>query len=98
MTYLNCLKESNETVAKEFLQNLQEEHSTIRGKRIEVTDDIIAKVTGLPAIGPVWTIKKERLQKIVEIFQDEGQSLTVREKGVLPATLGEPWAKLAKIV
>ena len=68
LTYLNRLKEANETVVKEFLQNLQEEHSIIRGKRIEVTDDIIEKVTGLPAIGPIWTIKKERLQKIVEIF------------------------------
>lgn len=98
LTYLKRLKESNETVAKEFLQNLREEHSTIRGKRIKVTDDIIEKLTGLPAIGPVWPTKKERLQKIVEIFQDEGQSLTVQGKGVLPATLGEPWAELAKIV
>lgn len=61
LTYLNHLKESNETVAKEFLQNLQEEYSTVRGKRIAVTNDIIAKVIGLPATGPVWTIKKERL-------------------------------------
>ena len=34
----------------------------------------------------------------MEIFQDEGQSLTVKGKGVLPATLGEPWTELAKIV
>jgi len=77
-------------VALEFLQNLQEDHSIVRGKRIAVTDDIIAEVSGLPGVGPVWTLKKERLQKIMEIFQDEGQSLTVKGKGVLPATLGEP--------
>lgn len=34
----------------------------------------------------------------MEIFQDEGQSLTIKGKGVLPATLGEPWMELAKIV
>ena len=34
----------------------------------------------------------------MEIFQDEGQSLTVNGKGVLAATLGEPWTELAKIV
>ena len=98
LTYLNRLRESNKTVAIEFLQNLQEDHSTMRGKCIAVTDDIIAEVTGLPAIGPVWTLKKERLQKIIEIFQDEGQSLTIRRKGVLPAALGEPWAELAKTI
>ena len=34
----------------------------------------------------------------MEIFQDEGQKLTIRGKGVLPATLGEPWVELAKII
>jgi len=90
LNYLSHLQESNETVAMEFLQNLQDDHSTVRGKRIAVTDDIIAEVSGLPATRPVWTLKKERLQKIMEIFQDEGQSLTIKGKGILPATLGEP--------
>ena len=90
LNYFSRLQESNETVALAFLQNLQEDHSIVRGKRIAVTDDIIAEVSGLPTVGPVWTLKKERLQKIMEIFQDEGQRLTVKGKGVLPATLGEP--------
>jgi len=34
----------------------------------------------------------------MEIFQDEGQNLTVKGKGVLPATLGESWTKLEKVV
>ena len=98
LNYLSRLQESNETVAMEFFQNLQDDHSTVRGKRIAVTDDIIAEVSGLPATGPVWTLKKERLQKIMEIFQDEGQSLTIKGKGILPATLGEPWTELARTV
>ena len=85
-------------MAIELLQNLQEDYSTVRGRHITVTDDIIAEVSGLLATGPVWTLKKERLQKIIEIFRDEGQSLAIRGKGVLPATLGEPWTELAKIV
>lgn len=40
LTYLNRLQESNEAVAIEFLQNLQEDHSTVRGKHIVVTDDV----------------------------------------------------------
>ena len=98
LNYFSHLQESNETVALEFLQNLQEDYSIVRERRIAVTDDVIAEVSGLPATGPIWTLRKERLQKIMEIFQDEGQSLTVKGKGVLPATLGEPWTELAKIV
>jgi len=98
LTYLNHLQDSNETVAMELLQNLQEDYSIVMGRQIAVTDDIIAEVSGLPATRPVWTQKKERLQKIMEIFQDEGQSLTIKGKGVLPATLGEPWAELARTV
>ena len=70
----------------------------VGGKQIAVTKEIILEVTGLPDLGPIWTIKKERLQKIVELYQDEGQELTVKGKGVLPATLGEPWSELAKVV
>ena len=98
LTYLNRLQESNETVAMEFLQNLQEDYSIVRGRRIAVTDDIIVEISGLPATGPEWMLKKERLQKIMKIVQDEGQSLTIKGKGVLPATLGEPWAELARTV
>ena len=98
LTYFGRLRKSNEIVAMEFLQNLQEEHSVVGGKQIAVTKEIIAEVTRLPDLGPIWTTKKERLQKIVELFQDEGQELTVKGKGVLPATLGEPWSELAKVV
>ena len=98
LNYFNRLQESNEAVALEFLQNLQENHSIVGGKRIEVTEDIIAETSGLPAVGPRWELKKERLQKAMEIFQSEGQSLTVKGKGVLSTTLGEPWTELAKIV
>ena len=82
----------------EFLQNLQENHSIVGGKRIEVMEDIIAETSGLPVVGPRWELKKERLQKVMEIFQNEGQSMTVKGKGVLPTTLGEAWTELAKIV
>ena len=77
---------------------MQEYHSIVRGRHIAVTNDIIAEVSGLPAAGPVWTLKKERLQKIIKTFQDEGQNLPIRGKGVLPAALGESWVELAKTI
>jgi len=48
ITYLNHLQRSNETVAIEFLQNLQEHHSMVRGRKIAITDDIIVEVSRMP--------------------------------------------------
>lgn len=70
----------------------------MRGKHVAVIDDIITEVSGLPATGPVWTLKKERLQNIIETFKEEGQSLIIRGKGVLLAALGELWVELAKTI
>ena len=98
IVYLNRLQQSNETVAIEFLQNLQERHSTIRGRHIVVTDDIIAEVSGLLTTRTVWTLKKERLRNVVKFFQDEGQNLTIRGKAVLLVALGEPSTELARII
>ena len=95
LTYLNRLQDSNEAVAIEFLQNLQEDYSIVGGRRIAVTDDIIEELSRLLATRPVWTIKKEIPRKVMKIFQDEGQILMIKEKGVLPAMLGEPWEELA---
>ena len=68
IVYLNCLQQSNETVAIEFLKNLQEHHSMVRGRQITVIDDIIVEVSGLAATGPVWTLKKVRLRDTMKIF------------------------------
>ena len=61
ITYLTRLQQPHETVAIEFLQNLQEGYSMVRGRQIAVTDSIIAKVSGLPAEGTIWTHKKLKL-------------------------------------
>jgi len=39
-----------------------------------------------------------RLRDAITIFEDEGQNLTVKGKGVLPATLGEPSVELVRII
>ena len=50
---LTRLQQPHETVAIEFLQNLQEDHSIVRGRQIIVTDAVIAEVSGLPVVGPI---------------------------------------------
>jgi len=66
IVYLNHLQQSNETVAIDFLQNVQEHHSMVRGRQIAVTYDIIVEVLGLLATRPMWTLKKERLQNSIK--------------------------------
>jgi len=60
-------------------------------------DIVIVEVFGLPAVGPIWTHKKLRLQDAMATFRDEGQNLIVKGKGVQPSSLGEPWKKLARV-
>ena len=91
ITYFMRMHQPNEAVATEFLLNLQEGSSTVRGRQIAVTDEIIAEVSGIPAQGTVWTQKKIRIREAMQIFQDEGQRLIVKGRGVHPASLGEPW-------
>ena len=62
LIYFGRLRKSNEIVAMEFLQNLQEEHSMVGGKQIAVTKEIIAEVTRLPDLGPIWMKKKEKVK------------------------------------
>ena len=68
IVYLNRLQESNKIAEINFFQNLQEYHSMVRGRQIAVTNEIIAEVSGLPAVGPIWTLKKVRLQDAITIF------------------------------
>ena len=63
-----------------------------------MSDEIIAEVSSIPAQGTIWTQKKIRIHEAIKIFQDDGQTLTVKGRGVHPASLGEPWIELARIV
>ena len=63
-----------------------------------MSDEIITEVSSIPAQGTTWTQKKIRIWEAMKIFQDEGQMLIVKGRGVHPASLGEPWTELARIV
>jgi len=42
----------------------------IRGRKITVTDVVIAEVFRLPAVEPIWTHKKLKLQDAIAAFWD----------------------------
>lgn len=52
------------------------------------TDTVIAEVSGLLVVGPIWTHKKLRLEDTITVFRDEGQDLIVKGKEVRPSSLG----------
>lgn len=82
ITYFTQLQQPHGTTRIEFLQNLQGDHSIVRGRQITMIDTIIVEVSRLPAVGPLWTHKKVRLQDAMATFQDEGQNLIVKGKEV----------------
>lgn len=49
--YLNKLQGFHEEMTLEFLQNLQNGSTTLRGRDIVVSKAVIAEVTGLPVEG-----------------------------------------------
>ena len=70
----------------------------VRGRKIIVSDVVIAEVFGLPAEGPMWTNKRRKFHDVIETFKDEEQELIIKGKGVRPSSLGEPWGELARVV
>ena len=49
ITYFMRMQQPHEAVATEFLLNLQKGSSMVRGRKIVVSDEIIAEVSGIPA-------------------------------------------------
>lgn len=61
ITYFTWFQKPNEAIAIKFLQNLQNGQSMIRGRKITVSDAVIAEVSGLPVEGPVWATERLKL-------------------------------------
>jgi len=95
IAYFTRFQPPNKEVTIEFLQNLQNGQSMVRGRKITVLDAVIAEVSGLPAEGPVWAGNRLKFHDAIEAFRDEGQELIKKGKGLRPSSLREPWGELA---
>ena len=91
IAYFMRFQPPNEEIAIEFLQNLQNGKSMVRGRQITVSDTEIVEAFGLPVEGPVWVDKGLKLCNAMEIFRGKGQELIKKGKGIQPSSLGEPW-------
>lgn len=65
----------------------------IRGRKIIVTDAVIAEVFRLLVEGPVWANKILKLQVSIEVFNNEGQDLIFKGKRSSTAI---PWRIMGK--
>lgn len=95
IAYFIRFQPPSEEISIEFLQNLHNGQSMVRGRQITVSDAMIAKVFGLSVEGLVWASKWLQLHDTIEAFKDEGQELIKKGKGIRPFSLGEPWGELA---
>lgn len=91
IAYFMRFQPPNEEIAIEFLWNLQNGQSVVRGRQITVSDALIAEVSGLLAKGPVWARKRLKMHDAIEAFKDEGQEIIKKGKGVWSSSLGERW-------
>lgn len=70
----------------------------MRGRRILVSDVVIAEVSGLPTEGTIWPKKHVMLQDAVDIFRDADEELTKKDKGIQPSSLAKPRHELESVV
>lgn len=96
--YLTKLQGFHEEMTLEFLQNLDNGCTTVKGRNITVSKVVIAEVSGLPAEGTIWMDKNVLLQDVFTVFQDPEEKLVRKGKGIHPTTLQQPWQELAAIM
>jgi hypothetical protein len=65
----------NEDIALEFTLNYRVEHSTVSGTHVEVTEETMAEVIGLPHIGERWYSQRTSQPEILRQFLEPGEAL-----------------------
>ena len=59
----------------EFLQNIHNSSTMVKGISMMVSEEVLAEVTRLPAEGAKWVDKHVFLYSAIEAFQDPGERL-----------------------
>jgi hypothetical protein len=75
MEYVQRLQGYDDEVAMEFSLNFRAEHSMVVGAQVEVTEETLAKVIGLPRTRREMVHKKNLQPKILRKFLEAGEAL-----------------------
>ena len=68
--------------ALQFTLNLTETHSEVWGLRIEVSEAVVAEVTGLPQEGRAWFGRRTPTAAVVQEFLREGEQIQMTRRGI----------------
>ena len=89
------LQEFDSQQVLEFALNLKENHSTIWGVRILVTEENIAEFSELPANSICWFSRKHLILNAQQDFLLPGEQVEPKGRGVVLRSLPPPWPKVA---
>lgn len=98
LQYMTNLQGFHEEITLEFLQNIHNGCTTLKGRNIIVSKAVIVEVSKLPAEGARWADKHVLLQVAIAVFQDPYEKLVRKGKEIHPIALKQPWKELATIV
>ena len=90
ISYLNRLQGFNTEIEIEFLQNLREGHTIVKGRVIPVSEEVIAELSEIPMEGKKWTNKHFLIEEEALVYQDPHEQLIQKGKGIYPASLRQP--------
>ena len=80
--YFQCLSGFHTETALQFALNLTETHSEVIGLRIEVTEEIVVEVTGLPQVGRTSFGRKTHNATVVQDFLEAGEQVCEGRRGI----------------
>lgn len=79
----------------EFEKNLERNQIEVRGLKLEVREEVTARVTGLPVEGKRWINRKVNDPSLKGDFLQEEESLVKKRKGIDRLSLPQPWVDVA---
>jgi hypothetical protein len=98
LEYLNRLQGYDDNVALEFAINFREIRTEVVVVVMQVTENVIAKVIGLPQMGERWYCRRRPKPKILEQFLELGGALVKKGTGFDRTSLSSPWQDVAIVM
>ena len=95
MAYFERLNGFHEEMTLQFAMNMKENHSMVKGLRIEASDRAITEVTWLPRIGRKWLGRKRPNLHAIENFLTARESVRPRGRGTTLEILPWTWDLVA---
>jgi len=91
MDYVLRLHGYNGKIVLELTMNYRDEHSTLVGAHIEVIEEKLVEVTGLPRTGEWWYTRRTSQPRFLRKFLETGESLVNKGTCFEHQSRPHPW-------